>query len=261
MMKHIKRKFLKQQKVDVDISKMAASAPIEPGQEHAGYRAIMDDGYYPLILSEQNDLIQGFFYKAGNKSFMIPEPNLITVYFDISQAQIKFLYPAKADLLMNIGRNGDLGTTLNATHTFFHYSCISIFFLYNSVEAVINLQLPLDKEYVWKDAKKTVVYSHDQIQTGISFEEKIKSVLPQFLNRSFHQEYGHKYETILKLKDVRDEIAHTKVYAAKDRPNYYKEIFTKLLDFDYNKALQHSRDFINYFQPDLIEECNCGRRD
>jgi hypothetical protein len=228
------------------MSKVIAASATKRDQQQAGYRAITDGSHYPMLITEENDLIQAFFYQAAGKSYMIPEPNLISVYFDISQSQIKFLYPAKADLLINIDRNGDVGKTLN---------------MYNSIEAIINLQLPPDKEYVKKDEKSTVIYSHEQIQKGISFEEKIKAVLPQFLNRSFHRDHGHKYETIMKLKEVRDEIAHTKTYVQHDSPNFYKRIFTKLLDFDYNKALQHSMEFINYFQPELIEECHCGRPD
>lgn len=258
-MKHIKRKFLKQQKVNLDLKAIQKPAIINKGEEWFGYQAVKEGSHYPIILTEENDLIQAFFYQAGSKSFMIPEPNLISVYFDISQSQIKYLYPAKADLLFNIDRNGDVGKTLNATHTFFHHSCICVLFMYNAIEAVINLQLPIDKEYIKRTDRNTQSFSHAQIQKEISFEEKIKSVLPQFLNKSFHHDHGHKFDTILKLKDVRDEIAHTKVYAHQDSPNYYKKLFTKLLDFDYNNAIKYSMDFINYFQSSLIEECHCGR--
>ncbi len=70
------------------------------------------------------------------------------------------------------------------------------------------------------------------MQKGISLEEKIKEVIPYFTAKYFHRDHSHKYETIIKLKGLRDEIAHTKAYSERSGPNYYKDIFTRLLDFE-----------------------------
>ena len=260
-MKHIRKKFLRERKVNFDPDKFRASVTLNDDDIASGYKVMESETHYPVILTTQNELIQGFLYKTPDRRFVIPEPNLITVYFDIAQSQINLLFPAKLDLLRNIESSADLSTTLNNTHTFFHHSCICIMFMHNSLEAFINLLLPIDKVYVKEGDKNTSHYNHEQIQKNISLEEKIKSVIPQFTNKSFHTSYGHKYETLLKLKALRDEIAHTKAHAENDNPNYYKQIFTSLLDFDYNMAIHCVRDFINYYQPSLVEECNCGRKE
>ena len=129
------------------------------------------------------------------------------------------------------------------------------------LEAFINLLLPVDIEYIRADKKSTNHFSHEQIQREIGLEEKIKSVLPQFFGRSFHEDYGHKYEGIIRLKEMRDEIAHTKTYSKDNNRNFYRRIFTNLLNFDSDSTLHHSKDFINYFQPGLIEECGCGKKE
>jgi len=259
-MKHIRRKFLRADKVNFDAERFLDSVPITDTTSST-YKIARDSNYYPVIITEQNNLIQAFFYEASKKNFIIPEPNLITVYFDIAQSQIRHAHLAKAELLTNIDRNGDVSVTLNSTHTFFHHTCICILFMYNSIEAFINLLLPVDKEYIRVDKKNTSHFSHEQIQREISIEEKIKSVLPQFLGRSFQQDYGHKYDAIIKLKEMRDEIAHTKAYAQNNSRNFYRQIFTNLLNFNLDYALINTRDFINYFEPDMIEECDCGKKE
>ncbi|MGZ5245371.1 MAG: hypothetical protein ACXWD4_15725 [Bacteroidia bacterium] len=49
---------------------------------------------------------------------------------------------------------------------------------------------------------------------------------------------------------------HTKAIGA-NGSNFYKTLFTMSLDFKYNKALQAVREFINFYEPNLIEDCDC----
>lgn len=260
-LRHIRRKFLKADKVNFDTKRFLDSVTISEDVSIA-YKVIENDNYYPVIITEQNELIQAFLYQGPTENkFIVPEPNFITVYFDIAQSQIRHAQLAKAELLTNIGRNGDVGKTLNYSHTFLHHSCISVVFMFSAVEAFINLLLPVDKEYIRVDKNSTSHFSHEQIQIGIPIEEKIKCVLPQFLGRSFHIDHSHKYEGIIRLKEMRNEIAHTKANSKNNNKNFYRLIFTNLLNFDLESALHHAKDFINYFQLELIEECNCGRRE
>lgn len=38
----------------------------------------------------------------------------------------------------------------------------------------------------------------------------------------------------------------------------YTELFKKALNFNYKEAIEAVRDFINYYDPNLIEPCPCG---
>ena len=76
--------------------------------------------------------------------------------------------------------------------------------------------------------------------------------------KSFHVEFGNKYENIQKLKEFRDAIMHTK----SDNGNpakFYEDLYTCALNFNYTDTINHVRDFLNYYEPNFIEECNCGK--
>lgn len=55
------------------------------------------------------------------------------------------------------------------------------------------------------------------------------------------------------MKDSRDEIMHTKSYEITS-PNLYEKLFSTSLDFNVEKILEHTKDYINYHEDNLIEE-------
>jgi hypothetical protein len=44
-------------------------------------------------------------------------------------------------------------------------------------------------------------------------------------------------------------------------PNYYESLYVNSLNFNYDEALYAARDFVNYYQENLLEECPCGNPD
>ena len=151
----------------------------------------------------------------------------------------------------------DIGNVMNAFYNFFGFVSNYVTSLFNSLEAFMNHQIPNVFEYRRFSKQKTELYNKEQIQRQIPFEEKIKKVIPQVKGKSFHRHQAHKFDIILKFKDFRDEIVHTKV-DEKSAPNLYHKLFAKSLDYDYNETIQTVKDYLNYYDPELIEKCNCG---
>ena len=259
-MRHLQKKCLNAIKGGQEIVDVFNTVPVDE-TAIAQLKQTNYDGYYGMLLTNTGEMIQTFKYQRNKKVFFIPEPNPIVIYFSIAQQYIKHLTNAKADLLLSVDtKSQDVGHSINKVYHFVATTSICATFLFNAIEAFINLLIPEDYIYVRQGPKSTEHFTKEQIQRNLSFEEKVKQVIPSVTDKSFVAQYGHIYERVNKLKLLRDEITHTKTDVA-SKPNWYEKLYTELLNFDFEKALHASRDYINFYQPDLIEECRCGKPD
>ncbi len=192
---------------------------------------------------------------------MIPEPNPSVIYFDSARhcfMQLKGQREKVFEGLKMFDKN--IGAVNGDFYWYFSLASSYAIFLFSSIEAFINRLIPNDFEYRRQiQNRRTEMFNKFQIQREIDFSEKLKNVLPQVTGKNFVAEHTHKFEQIKMLKIFRDEIAHTKTYDGKDIPNPYENLYVMSLNFEFEKALYYARDFINYYEPDLIEECNCGQ--
>lgn len=215
---------------------------------------------YALALTEDNFIIQTFKYINKEKVYIIPEPDPIIIYFDTARHFHKSIEKHKSDLFIKLSSPGYNVYAVNGDfYSYFSNVSSYVTFLFLAIEAFINKTIPNYYEYRKQISnKKTEVYDNYQIQRGIEFLDKIKIVLPDALGKNFVQEFSHKYDLIKKLKEFRDEVVHTKSYQGKGSPNFYKDLFVTSLDFEHDNTLLAVRDFINFYEPNLIEECECG---
>ena len=142
---------------------------------------------------------------------------------------------------------------MNAFYDFFQLSADFVIFLMMSLEAFNNSLIPNNHTYINKKGKK---YSREGIQRSIKFEEKFKRVIPQLFNKSFVVDFNIKFELLRKMKSLRDDVVHTK-NLNEDFYASYREIYKKYLDFDFENALLYTKDYINYYKPNHIEDCDC----
>lgn len=212
--------------------------------------------YVPHFITDKKDYIQCFKYKKGNRTIFIPEPNPIVIYFSNAQSFLQSIEEKRNEIFKELEEK-DVGNMMNNFYVFFGFVSNYVTSLFNSLEAFINHQIPNDYKYERITKQKTEIFNKEQIQRELQFEEKIKKVLPQIKTRSFHRHYAHKHDSIMQFKEFRDDIVHTKA-DQNNTPNYYKNLFTKSLDFDYNKTIHTIRDYINYYEENLIEKCDCG---
>lgn len=256
-MKHLKKKFLKVFKVGNDVMEVMGSATVNESTIAELVRTDFE-GYYAILQTDGNEIIQTFQYNKGGKVYFIPEPNPIVIYFEVARNSFRHIEKNKKPIFDELNQNKpDAYKILSCFHEFYFTVSIYATFLFNSIEAFINNLIPKDYKYSKILNSKTEIYDKSQIQRHLSFEEKIKEVIPDILKRSFHKEHGHKYEHIVKLRKFRDEITHTKSFEG-TKSGFYRELFTTSLDFDYENTLLSTRDFINYYEENLIEECECS---
>ncbi len=261
-MKHLVKKYVKSAKLGEEVIDVINNAPIDEKVLSEISNSKMN-GYFAMALTEDNQIVQTFKYEEDNKVYLIPEPDPIIIYFDTARHFHKTIEKRRVELFSKLTGNGSNFMAVNGDF-YWYFSTVSSYaiFLFLAIEAFVNKSIPSNFEYrkLIQD-KKTELYDRFQIQRSVEFLEKIKSVLPEATGKNFVKEFTHKYELIRKLKSFRDEIVHTKTFEGKSSPNFYEELFAMSLNFEFDKTLFAARDFINYYQPNLIEECGCGNDD
>ncbi len=253
-MKHVKKKFVKAEKVSKEVTAIL--------EGHGSIASIMPleiskslDQYSANIQTEDNEIIQGFTYKDSDKLFVIPEPNPIIIYFETARHSSMRIPAEREKVFTEIDQ---VYQTRDNFYTFYSTASITAIFLFNTIEAFMNSLIPDSYKYERHLEQKTEILDRFQIQRFVPFEEKIKKVIPKIMGKAFHLEFAHKHESIAKLKEFRDAIMHSKSDDGFP-PRYFKNLYTTSLDFNYNETLQHVRDFLNFYETDLIEECPCGK--
>lgn len=259
-MKHLVKKHVKSAKIKKAVKDVINNAPLDKQKLNEISESKMD-GYYALAIYE-DEIIQTFKFEKDNNVYLLPEPNPIVIYFDSAILFQKELLKRREKLFSKLSIETLTNFKTVDGDFYWYFSTVTSFitFLFLALEAFVNKSIPADFEYRKEiQNKKTEIYDKIQIQRYIDFIEKIKYVVPQITNKNFTHEFAHKFEVIKSLKKFRDEIIHTKSFEGIKSPNGYQDLFSSSLDFNFEKALIASKDLINFYEPNLIEECDCGK--
>lgn len=117
--------------------------------------------------------------------------------------------------------------------------------------------IPEDYKFHKETPSKTEVYNKAQIERFLAFDIKITKVLEEVTGKNYSTKYSREYNYITNLKRFRDAIIHTKKNTKGRTP--YEHLFRESFAFKYEPTLHAVRDFINFYSPNLIEECDCGK--
>lgn len=159
--------------------------------------------------------------------------------------------------LVKLLENNTLSESIiNELYYYFGLTNGFVIFLFTAVEAFINRNIPDNYIYIVKKRNTTESYDKEQIQRYISFDDKFKKVLKEASSKDFSHSYPLKFQHLTNLKEFRDSIVHTKAGQSGLTPFDY--LYKKALSFKYEDTLHAVRDFMNYYEADYVEECNCG---
>jgi len=257
--KHLKKKFfLKPSKPSDSVKNVLDNAQDVEPEEYENITQNTPD-LFGFIKTKEDELVQAFHYRSNNVNYFIPEPNPIVIYFETGRHYYKYTQPTREALFKELDKEDwNVYQVQTRIYNFYANGSSCVTFLFTALEAFINKLIPHDYTYSKVNNGETEIYDQVKIQRYLSFYEKVKLVLPDITNKAFHIQHGHKFESIKKLKYFRDEIMHTKLIN-KTTFLFYRDLFTTALDFNYETAIYAARDFINYYEPNLIEECECGK--
>lgn len=214
--------------------------------------------FIPHIVTTEREFIQGFFYEIQGQNIPIPEPNPIVIYFSNAQGFLSSILEKREELFGELKKTKyDIDNVLNHMFAFYGYVVNFASSLFDALEAFVNSKIPKNYQCPNPDRRKKILNKYKIIRY-CNFETKVKKILPDvFEGKNFVVEKSHLYENIKLLNRLRDNITHAKSDVDFE-VNYYEKLFVEALNFDYSKAIESAKEFINFYENKLIEPCNCG---
>lgn len=260
-MKHIKRKTLLSAKVEIPnniVNQLTKNKNLERSLRTLQYKDVKDN--HAILLLESGELIRAFFVNNNKAACLIPLANPVLVYFNFAQSLLKSISTTKELLLQGFPIDTKVNEdSLKLFYDYFGQVSSFVMMLMTSLESFVNQKLDPSKTYIKQEANKfSKVYDYKQIQRLIPLSEKVTEILDIQQCKSFQKKHPSKHQHLENLKTLRDLIVHTK---AEDKPNAYDELFKKALSFNLIDTINSVKDFINFYENDLVEPCPCSIED
>lgn len=256
-MKHISRQFLNQLTDD----ELAKVKKLYPGDEYErgkdGGRVNkrkMTKNEVTYLTTTNNYHIQGFRHKVNGQDYTFPEPNPTLIYFASAQRFRREIETIKPIMLPKLNpASTNEGEFTHDVYNYYGAVCGSVIFLATSLESFMNSLI--DPKDVYKTVAKGEPLNFMQIQRKLSFDEKIKSAIPELRKKDFFKDHSDKGHLIADLQEFRDNIVHTKTNNNVVKHDY---LIKKSFSFKYDETIQAVADYMNYYKPNYISECTCG---
>lgn len=208
-----------------------------------------------FFITDQNQMVKGFSYEdEHNKMHAIAEFNPAVAYFDAGFQTMEKVYEARYKILTTKSlQDQNVYESRNNAQNFFLRASMYVGNLTSALEAFINMSI---ERYKGVLHFKGIISNEKAAR--LKFPNKMEEIMQQVYNQDFvfarPAEYGMVKETIR----MRNNFTHLKMGI--QTLDTYRVIMTKGLNFDYRKALDCCRDYINYYEPNLIEVCDCKGR-
>jgi hypothetical protein len=252
---HIALKPTKRINTDFDIQKATKEIEIPEKSknlinDYHTSKKLSDEYGQDLMLAFERALIYGFDYRYKQDKIFIPELNPVTVFFSNATMSLKKLIEYREILFSESPSTKDFqkNVDLKLFGNFFQLSSNCLFNLQASLESYANWVIP--EEYKTLDKNGEEIYKP-------SLTHKIFTTLPELKKKHFKKHNRKGNFVLVKIIELRNDIVHLK--PIKDKTNTkYKKVYRKLLQFNFADAIKVVRDYINFFEPNLIEDCNCG---
>lgn len=253
-MKHIKRKFLfhdflQKRKASSDLQNIDINSV-----DQKFLKKVKKDEY-AVIETELGEKVFSFVFNDNGRHCIIPVPDFSLVNFNFAYTQNIARKELRKKLVQNLGDLNVL-TELSNTYAYDYQGCASscIICLFTAIECFVNDIIPENFKYEIVGDKKTEIYNKSQIQISLSLMDKLTKVLPKALGKNFFSHQTPTNAHIYKLKDLRNDIIHTK--SDKTGKNNV-EILKRLLNFKYDETFDATFKLFNFYNEGFIEECPC----
>jgi hypothetical protein len=253
-MAHIKLKASTEIKIDFNPRELDNSIiPEESKKISKKYmlsKTLAEDENLDIMLMFEDKVVYGFDYLYDEKKRIIVEINPVTIFFANSVMSFGMLNKYKQVLLSQSSEVGKLkGEPVNLGHSgmFFQLAINCIINLQATLESLANRIIPESYPFLDKTGKpvdKTVTY-------------KLYNAIPNVKQIDFQKKSNRKHNIAIdKLIKLRNNLIHLKPKTVSKTG--YKGVYRELLDFDYIKTVTAVKTFVNFYEPNLIEECLCG---
>lgn len=254
-MSHIKLKASTEIKIDFNPKELNETIVPEKSkkiaQKYMSSKELAENENFDIMMMFEDKVVFGFDYLNDGKKRMVVEINPVTIFFSNSVMSFGMLNKYKKILLSQsseVGKPND-SEPLNMSHSgmFFQLAINCIINLQATLESLANRIIPVSYPFLDKTGnpvERTVTY-------------KLYNAIPNVKQIDFQKKSNRKHNIAIdKLIKLRNNIIHLK---PKTETNTgYKGVYRELLDFDYFKTVTAVKTFVNFYEPNLIEECLCG---
>ncbi|WHT40370.1 hypothetical protein QNH98_07240 [Myroides sp. mNGS23_01] len=203
-----------------------------------------------LMLFTENSIVFGFDYSYKSDKIFIPEINPTLIFFSNAIMSVKSAKQFRTNLMKDSPSLMKKSQTEINPELFGHYFQLAVNCIINlqaSLETFINRCIP-DNYIILSNNNNPVRKPniHDKIDLGIT---KIKG-------QDFKKQFPEDYKIVKELIGLRNRIIH--LNPTKENTNTkYKNFYREIIDFDFDKGILSIRTFINFYEPNLIEDCSC----
>jgi len=210
---------------------------------------LSDELGYDMLIELNDSIVYAFDILIDKKKIIIPELNPTTIFYSNAIMYYRNLIESKRILFE---QSPDIKNTSNPVDpnlfgTYFQFAVNCLINLQSTVESFANRKIP---ENYFTDSEGK------QCQTSIF--EKIDNVLPKLLEKQFKKEFKRDNFRVRKIIELRNKIIHLQPIEETTNTQY-KEVYRKMIKFDFSKAIIAVKHFVNFYEPELLEECHCGK--
>jgi hypothetical protein len=256
-MGHLRIKPTKRIAINFDVNKITEGVKVPQEskdftKDYLSSTKLADEYGMDITIMFDNEMNYAFDYINNEKKVIMPEINPITIFYANALMSQKMLHQYKSKLLAKAVEVNSLADS-EAIHPsdfsdFFQFSIIVVINLQASLETFLNYCIP--ENHVMfsnndKEIKRPNIY--DKIDYGITSIKKL----------NFEDSFDDQMILIKDLIQLRNDVIHLKPVTEETKTKY-KNLFRRLIDFKFDECLLAVKNYINFYEANLIEECPCG---
>lgn len=255
-MVHIRLKPTQRIETDYNVSEVTNNNEIPQeskdfAKEYMTSNLLADDYGKDIMLIMDNEVIYGFDYLFNGQKVLIPEINPALIFYSNALMSHKNLDQFRITLLENSPTVHNFQTALDSK-LFGKYFQLAVNCIINSqaaLESFINNTIPNNFK---------ILSDNSRVIKKPNIHDKIDYGMVKLYGKSFQDNFEKEYELIKGLIEIRNDIIHLK--PGKEITNTkYKNLFRRVIDFNFEGGILAVKSFVNFYSPNLIEECPCKK--
>ena len=211
---------------------------------------LSDELGYDLLIEFEDSIIYAFDFLSNGEKLIIPELNPTIIFYSNAVMFHRNLMESKRTLIEKSPSTKDIQKIVDPKifGGFFQFATNCLINLQSTLESFANRQIPEDYLYIDRNG--------DKFEPSVF--HKIDKALPKIKDKKFKSKFRNQNNIIRRLIELRNEIIH--LNPIKEKTNtQYKKFYRKLIKFEYTEAIVAVKDLVNFYEPNLIEECSCGK--
>lgn len=185
------------------------------------------------------------------KVYTFPEPNPISIYYNIANENLEKSAKLKNKILSK-EQNFDAIEDFELFTEYYSLTTQGIVFLITAVEGFIN-QFFEDKEYSI-DGK---IMTKEDLEWS-KLDEKLGKIIPNLIDINFRELHKEEYQLIINTNLLRNDLIHLK-RSENGNNTWYQKLFKQLIDYNHHKNSEAVFKLLNTLKPNYFETKNNGR--